>query len=428
MSPLSIAFLALSLTAPSAADWPQWRGPNRDGVSAETGLLKTWPKDGPKLLWTVENAGLGYCSFSVVGDRLYTMGAVDDKNGDKEFVLAIDTTTGKEVWREQIGTFFKNNWGGGPRGTPTVDGNLVYALGGNGDLVCLDRSTGKTVWKKNFKTDFNGQQQLFWGYSESVLVDGDNVIGVPGGPDGTIVALNKKTGDKVWRSTDLKDLATYSSLVIANIGGTKQYVTMTNTGTVAVRASDGKKLWSNPLGANSTAVIPTPVVAGDTVYVTSGYNGTSGLLKIKGGPDEFTAEKAYETTKSLKNHHGGVIKVGDYVYGHSDTDRGQWVCIDFKTGTEKWKKEAKAKESLDKGSLVYADGSFYALGQQSGTCVKFAASPDGWKEEGRFTLPKRDDANRSKSGGIWSHPVVAGGRLYLRDQNYLFCFDLTGKN
>lgn len=427
MSSLSLALLALSLSAPAAADWPQWRGPNRDGVSTETGLLKTWPKDGPKLLWTYEETGLGYSGPAVVGNVLYTMGAADDKNGDKEFVLALDTTTGKEVWRTRIGTYYKNDWGGGPRGTPTVDGAFVYALGGGGDLACLDRATGKVVWQKNYKTDFNGQQMMRWGYSESVLVDGDHLIGTPGGTDGTVVALNKKTGEKVWRSPDLKDLAAYSSLVVAEIGGVRQYVGMTNKGAVAVRASDGKKLWASPLANNGIAVIPTPVVAGDQVFVTSGYNATSGLLKIKGGSDELTAEKVYESTKVLQNHHGGVVKVGDYLYGHSEVSRGLWVCLDFKTGAEKWRKEAKAKESLEKGCVVYADGSLYALGEDSGTCVKVAASPAGWKEEGRFTLPKRDDARRAQRGRIWTHPVIAGGRLYLRDQNYLFCYDLTGK-
>jgi outer membrane protein assembly factor BamB len=306
-----------------------------------------------------------------------------------------------------------------------VDGDRLFALGANGDLVCLDRATGKAVWQKNLEKEFNGRKGS-WGYSESVLVDGDNLIATPGGPDGTFLALNKKTGETVWRSTGVTDTAEYASLVALEVGGVRQYVTVNKSGTVAVRATDGKKLWSNPLGANGVAVIPTPIVEGNLVFVTSGYNGASGLLKVTGGPDEFKVEKVYDSSRSLKNHHGGVVKVGSHLYGFNGMDRGQWVCVDFQTGAEKWKKEGDPKETLEKGSIGYADGSLYLLGQDSGQCVKIAASPDGWKEEGRFKLPKQDPA-RSKSGGVWPHPVIAQGKLFLRDQNYLFCYDIKGK-
>src|SRR3954452_23188062 len=193
MSSLQLVTLALSIAAPaSGLDWPQWRGPNRDGVSQETGLLKTWPKDGPKLVWEFDKTGLGYSSFSVVGDVLYTMGAVNEQNGNEEFVLAIDTGTGKEKWRTKIGTYFKNDpWGGGPRSTPTVDGDVLYALGANGDLVCLEQSTGNSVWAKNYAKDFNGRRGG-WGYAESVLIDGDSLICTPGVGDGAMACLNKK--------------------------------------------------------------------------------------------------------------------------------------------------------------------------------------------------------------------------------------------
>jgi outer membrane protein assembly factor BamB len=425
MSPIQLAALALTLTAaPSDADWPQWRGPNRDGLSKETGLLKTWPKDGPKLLWTFEKAGLGYSNFSVVGDAVYTMGAADEANGNQEFVLAINASTGKELWRTPIGTFYHNNWGGGPRSTPTVDGDRLYTLGANGDLVCLDRATGKPVWQKNFKKDFNGAVGG-WGYCESVLIDGDHLVCTPGGSDGAIVALDKKTGETVWRATEVTDAAEYVSLVPMEVHGVRQYVTMFKSGTVAVRAKDGKRLWSDPLGGNSVAVIPTPVVDGDRVFVTSDYGAQTGLLKVAGGPDHFKVEKVYDATKSLKNHHGGVVEVGGHLYGHSVTERGEWVCLDFATGAEAWKKESN-REALDKGCISYADGSLYLLGERSGECVKIAASPDGWKEEGRFKIPKQDPA-RSKAGGIWPHPVIAHGKLFLRDQNYVFCYDIKAK-
>jgi len=244
-----------------------------------------------------------------------------------------------------------------------------------------------------------------------------------------MAALNKKTGEVVWRSADFTDAVEYVSVMPLEAGGVRQYVTTTKKGTYGIRAKDGKRLWYIALGNNPTATIPTPLVVGDQVYVTSNYpEGTSGLIKVAGSGEEFTAEKVYDTTKFLKNHHGGVIKVGDFIYGHSGAKEANnaWVCVDFKTGDLKWKEPASPKQSLDKGSLVYAEGSFYCLGEKSGVCVKVAASPGGWKEEGRLTLPKQDQA-RSSNGGIWSHPVVAHGRLFLRDQNYLYCYDVAGK-
>ena len=426
MSSIHLAVLALSMTAaPSDADWPQWRGPNRDGISKETGLLKTWPKGGPTLLWTFEKTGLGYSSFSVVGDVLYTMGAVDEANGNQEFVLAVDHATGKELWRTPIGAFYPNRWGGGPRGTPTLDGDRLYSLGGNGDLACLSRDGGKVVWQKNLKKDFKGQMMSGWGYSESVLIDGDNLICTPGGPEGTIVALSKATGETVWRSTDLKDPAAYASLIVAEVGGVRQYITMTNKGVVGVRARDGKLLWSNPVGANPTAVIPTPVFYKDHVFVTSHYGAGCGLVRLTPDGDGTKAEKVY-ANKAIMNHHGGVIRVGEYVYGHTDSGGGGWVALEFLKSDKADGPEPASKFRFDKGSAVYADGSMYLFGQSKGEVVKVVPSPDEWTEQGRFTIPKTDPS-RSPSGGVWAHPVVAHGKLFLRDQNYLFCYDIQGK-
>jgi outer membrane protein assembly factor BamB len=422
---LAAALLAVPLSV-SADDWPQWRGPARDGVSKEKGLLKSWPKEGPALAWTFEEAGLGYSGYAVVGNVLYSMGAVDDKNGDKEFTFALDTKTGTQLWKTDFGQYYPNGWGGGPRSTPTVDGEHIYVLGGRGTVACLKAKDGAIVWQKNFTKDFEGKQQKIWGYSESLLVDGDHVIGMPGGPKGAVVALNKKTGETVWRSTDLKDEAAYSSFVVATIGGVKQYIGLTAAGTVGIAAADGKLLWSDKLGANNIAVIPTPIVEANLVYVTSNYpDGTSGQLKITGdGMTGFKAERAYETTKILKNHHGGVVKVGNLLYGFNGNQRGEWVAVEFKTGELKWKEEDKT--SLDKGSIFAADGSLYCYGQSSGKCIKIAASEEGWKAEGTLTIPKKASI-RSKQGGIWTHPVVANGKLYLRDQNLIFAFDVAEK-
>ncbi|HKB01991.1 MAG TPA: PQQ-binding-like beta-propeller repeat protein [Gemmataceae bacterium] len=428
MSSVALAVFALSVTAtPSDANWPQWRGPNRDGISRETGLLKTWPKDGPKLLWTFEKTGLGYSGFSVVDDTLYTMGATNGQNGNEEFVLALDAGTGKEKWRTPIGTYFqKEPWGGGPRGTPTVDGDRVYALGANGDLVCLDRATGKAVWAKNLVTDFKGEVPE-WGYAESVLIDGDRLICTPGGSAGAMAALNKETGGVVWRSADFTDQPQYVSVIAADVGGVRQYVTATKAGVYGIRAKDGQKLWGHKVAVNGVATIPTPIFYKDHVFMTSGYSAGCALIKLTPDGDGTKAAVVYES-KAITNHHGGVIRVDEYVYGHSD--RGGWVCLPFLKADNRDGPEPVSSWRFDKGSAVYADGSLYCLaestGGQPGTVAKVTPSPDQWKEEGRFTLPKKDE-RRSPSGGVWAHPVVSHGKLFLRDQNYLFCYDIKGK-
>jgi outer membrane protein assembly factor BamB len=430
MSPIQLAVLALSLAAPApkssdlpGQDWPQWRGPNRDGISMETGLLKTWPKEGPKLLWTFEDAGIGFSSFSVAGNRLYTMGAQDPDNGDKEFVLAIDTTTGKEVWRTTIGPFYQNSYGSGPRSTPTIDGDKLYALGAKGDLVCLGAADGTKVWSKNLVSDFGGGVP-HWGYSESVLIDGEKLIVTPGGNKGAMVALDKKTGEQIWRCEDVKDGANYSSAIVAEVGGIRHYVQQTNSHVIGVRASDGKLLWQRADIGYRVAVIPTPIFYKDHVFVTSGYGAGCALVKLSKDGDGIKAEKVYEN-KSIVNHHGGVIRVGEYVCGHSDAG-GNWVCLEFLKSDKADGPEPASKFKFDKGSAVCAEGALYCFGQSKGEVVKVTPSPDEWKEEGRFTLPKRD-ANRSKAGSVWAHPVIAHRKLFLRDQYYLYCYDVAAK-
>lgn len=432
MRSISLAVVALSMPvlcmfgeSVQASDWPQWRGPNRDGVSLETGLLKTWPKDGPKLIWTFEATGTGYSSFSVVGNTLYTLGAVDEANGDKEFVLAIDTSAGKERWRQQIGTYYKNGWGGGPRSTPTIDGDQLYALGANGDLACLSCADGKKIWSKSLVKDFKGGLPG-WGYSESPLIDGDRLICTPGGQSGAMVALDKKSGAVIWRSTDFTDGAQYVSIIVCEVGGIRQYVTATSGGVYGIRAKDGKKLWSEKVAVNGTATIPTPIFYKNHVFMSSGYSAGCALIKLTPNADGIKAAKVY-ANNSITNHHGGVIRVGDYIYGHTDTgpDAGKWVCLEFmKTGSEDGP-EPVSNFRFDKGSAIYADGSLYLLGESNGEVAKVTPTTDKWKEDGRLTIPKTDKT-RSSSGGVWSHPVVANGKLFLRDQNYLFCYDIKG--
>jgi outer membrane protein assembly factor BamB len=407
---LGLAILLTLTPALLAADWPQWRGPDRTDVSKETGLLKTWPKDGPPLLWTYTEAGDGFAGMSIVGDVMYTMGA---ENG-KEFAYALDLKSRKKLWNTEIDAKFSDNRGEGPRTTPTVDGDLVFTLGCKGQVTCLDRATGEKKWSVNMVKDFGGGVPG-WGYSESPLVDGDQVIVSPGGKTG-MVALNKKTGEVIWKCTDLKDGAGHASAIVAEVDGVRQYVQTTSKGVAGVEAKTGRLLWYYPESNYRTAVIPTPIYKDGFVYATSGYGAGCDLIKLTKDGDKFKAEKVY-ANKNMVNHHGGVVLLDGYLYGFSD-DGNQWVCQDFKTGKIIW-----SNKSLGKGCLTCADGHLYCYAEKDGTCVLIEASPKEWKECGRFKIPQETKIPRME-GKIWTHPVVANGKLYLRDHDLIFCFDV----
>jgi len=414
MKARSLPLLGLLLAGVAAAnDWPQWRGPDRTDVSKETGLLKTWPKDGPKLLWTYRDAGIGYAGMAVVGDHLYTMGAWDGK----EYVFAIDLKTQKRAWATEIGPMLTNGYGDGPRGTPTVEGEALYALSGQGNVVCL-KTDGQKVWTRSMVKDLGGSVPG-WGYTESPLVDGDQVVVTPGGRKGTLAALNKKTGDILWQSKDLTDPAHYSSIVVGHIGGVKQYVQMTAKSVAGVSA-DGKLLWRHERNGK-TAAIPTPIVKDNYVYVTSGYGVGCNLYKITAGDaaSGFKAEEVYADAKTMENKHGGVLLVGDYLYGYSDSSRGGWVCQEFLTGKVVWN-----NPGVGKGSVTCADGMLYCYAERNGEVGLVEASPAGYKDHGTFRIPEQTKI-RSSRGGIWTHPTVANGKLYLRDQDLIFCYDVA---
>jgi outer membrane protein assembly factor BamB len=407
-----------------AADWPQWRGPDRDGISKETGLLKQWPKEGPKLAWKANLGGAGYGSPVVVGEKLFILAAEDDKGGKQEFALCLNTKNGEQVWKMALPAGagnYSTNWGSGPRSSPTVDGDGVYVLGARGDLVRLNVADGSKVWSVNLPKDFGGNIPG-WGYCESVLIDGDHLICTPGGKKGTMLALNKNDGTLVWQSGELTDPAGYASIIPADVGGVRQYITQTNTAAVGVRAKDGKLLWRHAELKRSTAVIPTPVVQDNLVFFTAGYGAGCELFKLTSKDGLTTAEKVYTQNKTMGNQHGGVIRIGDHVYGYSDLG-GQWICMDFKNedAAPVWKSKA-----LEKGSLTYADGHFYCYGMGKGICVLVEATPKGWSEKGRFEIPEKSKLER-RSGQLWTHPVVANGKLYLRDHEMLFCYDVAAK-
>jgi outer membrane protein assembly factor BamB len=414
----SLASLLLLAAAAAAADWPQWRGPHRDDVSGDTGLLKAWPTGGPKLVWTSQEAGIGYSGPAVVGDRLYTLGG--DETDD--YALALDTHTGKKIWATPLGPYMTTRtsitYGSGPRSTPTVDGAFLYVLSSAGQLACLKAEDGAKVWSVDLVKDLGGDRPN-WNYSESPLVDGDQVVCTPGGSRGTMAALDKKTGKVLWRSSELTDPAGYSSLVLDEVGGVRQYVQLTMQGVAGVAAKDGKLLWHFLNPRYRVAVIPTPVVHDNYVYAVAGYRAGPVLLELTANGGHFQAQQLYDDAAQavMDNKHGGVVRVGDYVYGWSDKGN-QWVCQELKTGKKVW-----GSKALGRGSITCADGCLYCYSEDKGTLVLVPASPDGWKETGRFTIP-RHTQRREFNNNIWTHPVVANGRLYLRDQELIFCYDV----
>lgn len=399
----------------SAQGWPQWRGPNRDGVSSETGLLAKWPEDGPPLLWQVENLGKGMASLAVSNGRIFTLGQV----GKAAKLIAVSETDGKELWATDVG-------GGNPNCTPTVDGNHVFALGRDGDLICCDAATGATVWKKSLAADFGGKMMSGWGYSESPLVDGDRLICTPGAPDAQIAALDKKTGAVVWKSaapsdwggTKGQDGAGYSSIVISNGAGVKQYVQLTGRGLISVAADDGRVLWTYNRVANGTANIPTPIVDGDHVFCSSGYGTGAALLKVAKEGKGVKADEVYFLKASeLENHHGGMIRVGKYIYCGHGHNNGFPMCIDMMTGDRKWERSRGAGSGS--AAVLYADGHLY-FRYEDGEMALIKADPEKYELVSHFKLA-------SVKGKSWPHPVIVDGKLFIRDQESLLCYDIKKK-
>lgn len=406
---LTLLGFCLMTTALSAGDWPHWRGPDRDDVSKETGLLKEWPKEGPPRVWVNEDIGLGYAGVAIANGKLFTMGAREDT----EFLICLDANDGKELWSAQIGARLGNNWGDGPRGTPSVDGDHVFAMGGQGTLICAQAADGKVVWTKSMSE--LGGKKPGWGFCESVTVDGPRVLCTPGGSEGSIAALNKQNGEVLWRSTEVTNGAQYASVVPIEHNGKRQYLQLFTNSLVSVEADTGKLLWKTDWPNGRTAVIPTPIFHDGSVFITSGYGAGCKLAKV--GPDN-QVEDVY-AHKDMTNHHGGVVRVGDYLYGSSEKT---WTCLDFKTGKVAW----AVPRTFGKGSVTSADGMLYCLDENNGEVVLVDASPEGWKEHGRFKLEAQSE-KRSRQGKVWTHPVVSNGKLFLRDQELLSCYDVKAK-
>lgn len=399
-----LACAALVLVC-AAADWPQFRGPDRNDVSTEAGLRKTWPQGGPTLVWTAKGIGNGYSSVSVAGDRVYTLG----NKGKVSSVIAIDRANGKVVWSAPIGPP-----GGNLGCTPTVDGSRIYALGQEGDLVCVEARDGARIWHRNLLKEFGGSYGG-WKYCESPLVDGETVVVTPGGKEATMIAFDKTTGKVAWKcSLPLKHTqAGYSSIVVAEVGGIRQYVQLLNGGVVGV-ATDGRFLWKyEKLGPN-TANIPTPIILQDHVFSSAGYGKGGALLRLKAVSDGVNAEEVY-FNRRLTNKHGGVVCVAEHVYGDTD-DRGMPFCADVRTGKVLWTRERDQGDGRKSVSVTYADGMLYWY-YENGIVALTEASPRGYKEVGSFKVA-------NTSGPCWAHPVVCGGKLYIRSADNVYCYDV----
>jgi outer membrane protein assembly factor BamB len=406
-----LTFCPASFAAqPKAAggDWPQWRGPQRDGLSTEKGLLSSWPEKGPPLLWQVKGLGSGYASVAVAGDKIFTLG---HRAGDT-YLIARARAGGKELWAIKVGR------GGNAQSTPTVAGNLAFGLATNGDLVCVDITKGNALWRKNLPKDFGGQMMSGWGYSESPLVDGDKLVCTPGGKSATLVALNKKTGAVLWRGVVPEgDGAGYASIVVSEACGVRQYIQLLGRGIVSIAAKDGKFLWRYNKVANGTANIPTPIVKGNFVFCSTGYGAGSALLKlVKDGKKIKPEEVYYLKGNKFQNHHGGMVLVGDYVYAGHGHNEGFPICVEMKTGKIAWNQGRGPGGGS--AAVVYADGNMY-FRYDSGLMALIEASPEGYKLKGTFSIPHKGGAPS------WSHPVVAGGKLYLREQDWLMCYDIS---
>jgi outer membrane protein assembly factor BamB len=402
---LVLSGVVLTAQAPSSTDWPQWRGPNRDGISRETGLLQAWPKTGPPLVWSAADLGAGFGSVAVRDDRVFVQGL----RGRQSIVTALQRSSGKPVWSKVIGEGRSNDRGPGPRGTPTLDADRLYVLTENGDLACLRVQDGTRIWQRNILADFRGDLPN-WLISESPLVDGNLVIVSPGGRDAAVVALDKLSGKTVWQSRGLSDEASYASAIVADVHGIRTVIAFTGQAGVGLRLSDGSLLWRYREPSNRTANAATPIYADGRVFYTSNYGVGAGLLALRPAAGGIDTNEVY-FTRDMQNHHGGVVLVDGYLYGYNNAIL---TCLEFATGKMMWR-----DRSVGKGAITYADGHLYIVGENQ-TVGLVEATPAGYREKGRFTI-------KDEGWNSWAHPVVAGGTLFIRNQGTLTTYDVRAR-
>jgi outer membrane protein assembly factor BamB len=409
--------LAGLLTGGEPGDWPQWRGPKRDGISLETGLRQDWSTSPPPIAWQTAGVGKGYAAPAIVGNLIYLTGA----EGNKEFVVAMEKkpsesadNPAKILWRTDLSPAGDVGYPGS-RCTPTIDGPHLYATTTTGVVACVERATGRVLWQVDMVQAFAGKMMSVWGFSESPLIDGDHLIVTPGSDSAAIVALDKLTGKEVWRSAipDARG-AGYASLVVSQGAGVRQYVTLLGRGLVSVAADDGRLLWTYDRVANGTANIPTPIVRGNYVFASTGYQTGSVLVELKKeGSNGVQAKEVYFLPhKVLQNHHGGMVLIGDYLYGGHGHNEGAPICVHFLTGKVAWKQRRGPGEGS--AAVSFADGHLY-FRYQNGSVALIEATPEEYRMKGAFSIPDVVDPS-------WPHPVIAGGHLFLREQDRLYVY------
>lgn len=429
---LAVALATLGwavLTSPAqAADWPQWQGVDRTGVSKETGLLKEWPKDGPPLAWKVNTLGGGYSAPAIAAGRIYGM----SKRDGREVIWALSEVDGKELWATPIGqspSSAPSQGIEGPGCTPTVDGDRIYGIGNGGDIACLQIADGKVIWQRSLVRDFGGTAPQ-WSYRESPLVDGEKLVCTPGAADALLVALNKTTGEAIWKTQapagsvggrravgNNGSGAAYSSAIAIDFEGQRQYVQFGANGLFGVAASDGKLLWRYDKPANPNAInCSSPIYHDGMVFASSAYGAGGGVAKLtKGADGSITATEVW-FSRQLQSHHGGFVLFEGRLYGaHGGLEGGNIVCFDFKTGQQIWSERAERRAA--KGAIALVDGRLY-YPVEDGTMLLIEPDATQYVERGRFQQPDRSRAPN------WTHPVIANGKLYLRDQGVLLCYDV----
>ena len=412
--------LAVACILLGGADWPTFRGVDRTAVAPDTDLLERWPAEGPPLIWEAKGAGRGYSSPAIAGDRIFTLGDGLTTAADAdEYLSCFDRQTGGQLWKTKTGepwTSGKESWQSS-RSTPTVDGAMVYVLTPFGQLVACQVEDGREVFRIDLTERFGGTKGDSWGYSESVTIDGDRLVCTPGGPQATVVALDKKSGEPVWTCPVPDDPgAGHASIVIAEVGGRRVYVTTTAGGAIGVDAETGRLLWTYPI-ERTTAVIPTPIVRDDLVFFAAGYRRGGALLRQVPGPGGTIAvEEVYPLNPDLANKHGGIVLVGDHLYGDSD-DKGIPFCAELLTGTIAWKSRGSGKNSA---CVVAGDGHVYVK-FADGTLALVKADPAGYEEVSSFQVPGSGDRPS------WAHAVILDGLLYLREGDALLCYDIRAK-
>lgn len=412
----SVSFFTAKLG--QCEDWPTFRGSQRTAVATDKNLLTSWPEGGPKLVWESIGAGRGYASLAVAGDKIFTLGdGLSTKEGDEdEYLIAFDRATGKQLWTTKTGPAWKEmqpDWHNS-RSTPTVDGSMVYVVAPKGVLVACNTEDGKEVFRKDLVGEIGGKKDDPWGYSESVLIDGDQLVCTPGGEKATMVAFNKQTGELIWTAVRPEDRgAGHASIVISEVGGNRVYVQTTGSGAIGVSAKDGKVLWSYPVD-KTTAVIPTPIVRGDLVFFSVGYGRGGALLQQVAGADGVTVKEIYGLNTKLGNKHGGVVLIGDYLYGDAD-DRGTPFCAELMTGNIKWIGRGPGKGS----TVVIGGGDMLYMQFQNGELALVKADPAEYKVVSHFKIPG------SGKRPSWAHPVIVDGKLYVRSQDQIMCYNIA---